>query len=152
MKVLRSLLAALLLMVSAQMMADNFAYLTVSQSGSATNFEVSKIDKITFDASDMVLSMTDGTTQRLPLAGLSKMFFSDGDLTSIATQNMGSKFELSDGILRVQVAQGERFALYNIKGEEIFKANESVTFNVSSLKKGGYIVKIGNEAKKILNK
>ncbi|MCR5269956.1 MAG: T9SS type A sorting domain-containing protein [Prevotella sp.] len=152
MKVLRSLIAALLLTVSTQMMADNFAYLTVSQNGSASNFEVSKINKITFDATDMILSMTDGTTQRLPLSGLSKMFFSDGNLASIASQNIASKFELRDGILRVEIANGEHCTLYNLKGEEIFKANESITLSVSSLKKGVYIVKIGNQAKKILNK
>lgn len=152
MKVLRSLIAALLLTVSTQMMADNFAYLTVSQNGSASNFEVSKINKITFDASDMIFTMTDGTSQRLPLSGLSKMFFSDGGLNSIATQDMASKCELRDGTLRIEIANGERCTLYNLKGEEIFKANESVTLSVSSLKKGVYIVKIGNEAKKILNK
>ncbi|WP_027455952.1 T9SS type A sorting domain-containing protein [Xylanibacter brevis] len=152
MKVLRSLITALLLTVSTQMMADNFAYLTVSQDGAASNFEVSKINKITFDASDMILSMTDGTTQRLPLSGLSKMFFSAGDLTSITSQNMASKFELRDGVLRIEIAKGERCTIYDLKGEEIFKANESVTLSANSLKKGVYLVKIGNEVKKILNK
>ena len=152
MKSLKSFFAALLFFTATTVAADEYSYLTVSQTGTATNFEVSKIDKITFDASNMILNLTDGTKQTLPLASLSKMFFSDGDLTGIASTSTTQKLELADGTLRVSLKDGEQFTLYNIKGEEVMKSTTSTTIDMNALKKGVYIVKVGSTSKKILNK
>ena len=153
MKTIRTFIASLLLVAgSVTAMADDFQYLTVSGSDNETSFSVSKIQKITFEATNMVLVMTDGTEQRVPLAGLEKMFFSatpSGIATVSTTQ---SKMQFSGGVLRATVASGETITVYSMKGEKVFSANESGIFDLSGLSRGVYIVKVGNETRKVMNK
>ena len=152
MKKMRTLLLSALLALSTSALADDYQYLTVTQStGGDRSFAVSNIQKITFDATNMVLHLSDGTTQSLALAGLSKMFFSDGQ-TGIATRQTASKMQFSDGVLRATVAPGELISIYNMKGEQVFSTNESGTFDLTTLIKGVYIVKVGNETRKVVNK
>ena len=137
MKTFRTLIAALLLATgSITALADDYQYLTISGSGSENSFSVSKIQKITFEASNMVLVMTDGTEQRLPLAGLEKMFFatSPSGIATISTTQ--SKMQFSDGVLRATVAAGETIAVYDL----------------SNLQRGVYIIKVGTETRKVVNK
>lgn len=153
MKTFRTLIAALLLATgSITALADDYQYLTISGSGSENSFSVSKIQKITFEASNMVLVMTDGTEQRLPLAGLEKMFFatSPSGIATISTTQ--SKMQFSDGVLRATVAAGETIAVYNMKGEKVFSANDSGSYDLSNLQRGVYIVKVGSETRKVVNK
>ena len=56
--------------------ADEYTYLTVSQGEGTANFEVSQIEKFSFDQADMIVWLANGSEERLPLAGQSKMFFS----------------------------------------------------------------------------
>ena len=153
MKTFRTLIAALLLATgSITALADDYQYLTISGSGSENSFSVSKIQKITFEASNMVLVMTDGTEQRLPLAGLEKMFFATSP-SGIATVNTTqSKMQFNNGVLRATVAAGETIAVYNMKGEKVFSANESGSYDLSNLQRGVYIVKVGSETRKVVNK
>lgn len=151
MTTLRILTASLLLAISSAIMADDYQYLTVTQANGETSFAVSDIRKITFDATNMVLHLSDDTTQSLPLAGLSKMFFSDGQ-TAIGTIETQSKMHFADGTLRATVAPGEAIALYNMRGEQVFSANHSGTYSLAALTKGVYIVKVGSETKKVVNK
>ena len=142
-------LLILISMFTTLCMADDYAFLTVSQTEGDAHFEVSQIEKITFDNTSMIITLAGGTEQRLPLEGLSRMFFNDGTLgmtTPIATK---SKIRMENGILKVEVVEGETVALYNIKGEMVFHATHSIKFNISRLPQGVYIVRTGNETKKI---
>ena len=151
MKTFRAIIASLLFF-SSSALADNYQYLTVSQPDGDTSFIVTSIQKITFDAGNMLLYLTDGSTQTLPLNSLSKMFFS-AESSGIATvTQMQSKIQFTDGVLRATVAPGESVMIYNMKGEQVFSINESGTFDLKTLTKGVYIIKIGNETKKVINK
>ena len=75
MKTIRTILAAMLLTISGTVFADDYAYLSIEQTSGVTSYSISSINKITFDESNMVLNLTNGTQQKLPLAGLSRMFF-----------------------------------------------------------------------------
>lgn len=152
MKTLRTLVASLLLAVgTSATLADDYQYLTIAQTDGETSYTVSSIQKITFDASNMVLHLTDGTEQSLPLSGLSKMFFSK-EGTGIGLTPMQSKMHFSGGVLRTNIAAGESLTIYNMKGEKVFSTNESGTFDLTTLTKGVYIVKVGTETKKVVNK
>ena len=61
MKILRNLFACLLLMVSSVVLADDYAYLTVVQTGAQTNFSINNIKNITFDDNYMQLNFNDNT-------------------------------------------------------------------------------------------
>ena len=152
-KTIRTVIASLLLMTgSVTALADDYQYLTVSGSDSETSYSVSKIQKITFEASNMVLVMTDGTEQRLPLAGLEKMFFAASPSGIATVGTMQTKMQFSGGVLRATVAAGETVSVYNTKGEKVFSANESGSYDLSGLSRGVYIVKVGKETRKVLNK
>ena len=55
-------------------------------------------------------------------------------------------------MLRATVAPGENLTLYNMKGEQVFSSSETGTFDLKTLTKGVYIVKVGKETRKVINK
>ena len=153
MKTMKSLLTTLLLMISACTWADNYQYLTVSQTDGDTRIEVSQIRKLTFDATDMIVTLEQGNEQRIPLASVQKLFFADGQASTIQTTDASqSTFKRKDGVVSVSVAKGESMSLYNMKGEVVFHAEQDVTFSISNLAKGAYILKTGKRCKTIMNR
>ena len=63
-----------------------------------------------------------------------------------------SKMQFSGGMLRATVASGETIAVYDMKGEKVFSANESGSYDISGLSHGVYIIKVGTETRKVVNK
>ena len=153
---LKQIFMAMLLTVSTTVLADNFSYLTISQSGEETSFSISEISKITFDANNMIINMTNGENAQIPLASLSKMFFSETGLTGITAASTNKpQISLSGGIIHVNAPTGSIVTLFNMKGQavkSITATHEDTQINVNGLTKGVYIVKVGDQAKKIMNK
>jgi len=159
MKNFRNILAAMLLMMGSSAFADDYAYLSIVQEGGQDNISISTIKNITFDSTNMLINLTNGTQQQLPLSGLSKMFFSgDGGGTGIKAIGNGqssASFLLKDGVLRVGGAEGSQISVYDANGRLVrsLTAREAETeVSLSGLTKGVYIVKVGTETKKMLNK
>ena len=151
MKLFRIIIVAAMMAFTTQAVADNYAYLTIGQTDGVANFKVSQISKITFDTSNMVLHLSDGTTQQLPLVSLSKMFFSDS-AQGIATISAASdKISFDGGQLRLEIGAGEQAVIYNMKGQPLFTAKTSTEYNLNQLPKGVYIVRIGSQTKKVMN-
>lgn len=153
MRYLRNIFAATLLAMSTPVMADDFSFLNISQEGGETSFQVSQIERITFDSGYMIVHLTGGTTQKLELSGLQKMIFSatgSQGIGSIATE--GNKMHIADGQLRFQLEENEKAYIYNMKGEMVYTANRSGVFQLDNLKKGVYIVRVGNATKKVMTK
>ena len=132
--------------------ADDFHYLTIDQSNGEVSFVVSDISKITFDATNMVLHLSNGNTQSVPLSGLSRMFFAGNPASIDAVPTTKSKIQFSEGMLRATVAPGESITIYNMKGEQVFSSNETGIFDMKTFTKGVYIIKVGKETKKVINK
>lgn len=152
MKKIRTLFLSALLAVSTSVMADDYQYLTVSQTNGETSFAVSDIKKITFDATNMVLHLSNGSTETLPLANLSKMFFAGSPSAVASLGKSQSKVQFNGGMLRAELTTGERVELFNMKGEKVFSTNQSGNYDLSTLVKGVYIVKVGADTKKVVNK
>ncbi len=152
MKTLRTIVSALMLATASTSMADNYQYLTVTQTDGDTSFAVVDIRKITFDATNMVLHLADGATQTLPLTSLQKMFFASESAAIEAVAQGEQKVHFSNGMLRADLQAGEAVTLFNMKGEQEFSTNKSGTYDLKHLAKGVYIVKVGQESKKIINK
>jgi hypothetical protein len=153
---LKKMLTAMLLMLSATAMADNYAYLAIQEQDKENTYSLQQISKITFNEANMILNMTDGSKVELPLAGLSKMFFTEAGPTGIMTAgNDKSGVRLIDGVVHVNAPAGSTVTLYNIKGQaikSITATSEETEINVSNMTKGVYIVKVGGQSKKIMNK
>jgi len=151
MKTMRTLLTLLALLFCVSGFSDNYQYLAISQTNNETQYELSQIQKITFDSSDMIMTLTNGGEQRLPLASLQKLFFLNGGVNAIASaKNEESVVKVKDGQLHVQVAKGEHLIIYNMKGEAVFSASKPTTSVIDNLPKGIYIVKTGHKSQKIL--
>lgn len=152
---LRHFLTVFLLLMSSVCMADSYQYLVVGEGGEGggeTGFAISQIERITFSSTDMNIELTDGTIRQIPLLSLSKLFFSADDFSALASATAsGSSIRMSDGVLRVDVATGERVTIFNLKGLQVLTATESLTLDFDHLPKGVYIVKVGQQTKKFLN-
>lgn len=152
MKAIRNILMAAMLTVGMSAMADNYAYLTVGQEDGETSIEVSQISKITFDASNMIVHLSNGSQQELPLSSLSRMFFSETSQGISLLQAGQEKIRCEGGCLRLQLADGEKAYIYNMKGEMVYTANRSTEVTLDNLHKGVYIVRVGTETKKIMSR
>lgn len=155
MKAIKALVMAALLAAGTTASADDYAYLTVNQESGETSFAISSISKITFDASNMIVALSDGTTQELPLAGLSKMFFTATPTGIASATQAQSQIRLVDGVLHVSAPRGSVITLYNMEGKTmrtVTSQGDDTEVSVNGLTKGVYIVKVGTEAKKIMNK
>ena len=155
MKTIRNTMMGLLLMMSSSAIADEYAYLTIDQTGTETSFAVSDVKRITFDESNMVLHLANGTEQKLPLNSLSKMFFSEQGTNGIGTVNASQPLiSMKNGILRVTGGQGGTVTIYDMGGKAVrtVTANSGETeLNLSGMAKGVYIVKVGSQTKKVMN-
>ena len=153
MKIARKLIVSLMFLLGTHASAASFAFLSVEQEGEASSFEVSQISKITFDESDMVLHLSNGNEQRLPLNTLQKMFFSEQGIEAVGTVVADEeKIRISDGQLRLQLGDNEKAVIYNMKGELVYVTNRSGSFQIDNLRKGVYIVRVGNTTKKVMTK
>lgn len=153
MKAIRNIMMAAMLAVGMNAMADNYAYLTVGQDNGETSIEVSQISKITFDASNMIVHLSNGSQQELPLSSLSRMFFSETGSQGISLMQAGQeKIRYEGGSLRLQLADGEKAIIYNMKGEAVYTTNRSAEVTLDNLHKGVYIVRVGSETKKIMSR
>ena len=82
----------------------------------------------------------------------------EGDESSFEVEAVGSvvadeeKIKISDGQLRLQLEDNEKAYIYNMKGEMVFVTNRSGSFQIDNLRKGIYIVRVGNTTKKVMTK
>ena len=153
MKSLGNIIAALMLILCAQTaMADDYAFLNISGEGGENSFRLSQIGKITFGTTDMTVHLTDGSQQQLPLAGLEKMFFSETSSQGVTTTFGLQKISIGDGMLRLQLDEGENAYIYNAGGRLVYSTNRSGTVQIDNLGKGVYIVRVGNAVKKVMTK
>lgn len=154
---MKGFLMGTLLLMATVVHADEYAYLNVNSSAGETSYTVENISKITFDADNMVLNLTDGTHVDLPLAGLDKMWFGAtgagiGSVTA-STVNM----RIIGGVLTVTTStdRESRVTLYNIGGTMLAEAqtnNGEAQLNLNGMQKGVYIVRMNDQSKKIMNR
>ena len=122
---LKNILMGLMLAASTVAVADNYAYLTIDQNNEESSISLNEISRITFDSNNMIIHMANGTKAELPLASLSKMFFTEKDITGI-------------------------FAAQTVK--TVTASSPETQINLSGLTKGVYIVRVGKQSKKVMNK
>lgn len=145
----------MLLTVASVSMADEYAYLTIGDTSGEQSIELSNISKITFDDTNMRIHLSNGTTESIALEGLSRMFFSDGSTGVVTMMGRQPAIRLVGGTIHVNAPRDTAVTLYSIGGKtlkSVTTTSEDAQINVSSLTKGIYIVKVGSEAKKIMNK
>lgn len=116
------LFAALLSIVSAKVMADNFPFLTFEQTNGTLTTIASTGVTITFNNGNLVATQ-DGKTTTIALADLNKMYFAE-----------------TSAVRNLEVDNDSQCHVYSVDGRKIgtFK---SITEAQATLKQGIYIVK-----------
>jgi hypothetical protein len=135
--------------------AQGYAYLTVgSDGGSTTSFAIDDINRMTIEDGKLVMWNQQERFAELPLMTLDRMFFSaTNGITARSAQPC--RIRMDGGVLRITAPRGTRITLYNMSGQllkEVTASAEETELSVNGLRKGAYIVKAGDEARKILSK
>lgn len=143
---IKSILAALLLMVCTSMMADK--YLTITSNGTNQSIPLPLVQKITFEEGYVVVSTSQGT-HSYPISILDKMTFTEtGDAINALpeeaenlTYKDGTLAIKGDGMLRVYNTSGALVSIANVK--------EGANVSLDGLPSGVYIVRMGNKVIKV---
>jgi len=143
---IKSILAALLLMVSANMMAEK--YLTITYSGSEQNISLPIVQKITFEEGYVVVTTAEGK-HSYPISVLDKMTFTESEDAIKALPEQAENLTFKDGTLSIK-GDG-MLRIYNTSGALISIANvkEGANISLDNLPAGVYIVHMGNKTIKV---
>ncbi len=142
----KNILAALLLMVSSSMMAEEC--LTITCNGTDESISLPTIQRITFEDNYLKVTTTDGAFL-CPLSAVEKIYFSDSadaietlpEQEENLTYQDGKLTVKGDGFLRIYSANG---ALVNLA-----KVKEGANVNLNNLPAGVYIVSMGDKTIKV---
>jgi len=145
----RILVFTLLLFVAFVARADGYGYLILAQSGGErTAVEASGL-VITFADGYLVATGADGKTTRLPLEGMSSMWFSETSSTAIkAVESDYCAVEAMDGSLMARAKSGTRYVVATPSGMVVSRGVLTGNGNqiiASGLTRGLYVVKIGQK-------
>lgn len=125
---------SLMIAVALTANAGNLDYLTVQKSdGTMVSFRSSGLT-ITFSGGNMIVTQS-GTPTTLPLSALSKMFFSDNDVSGIKAATQA----------RTSVEAGE---VFDLQGRRV-ATQMRLTDMQGKLPKGIYVVKNGDATVKV---
>jgi hypothetical protein len=146
----KNILAAMLLMATTSMMADNSKFLTISLSDSERDISLPIVQKITFENGYVVVTTTEGT-HSYPITLLDKITFTEKDeadaIEALPEQAEDLTFKdgtlaiKGDGMLRVFNTSGALVSIANIK--------EGANISLEGLPTGVYIVRMGNKTIKV---
>lgn len=155
MKTIRLYLTALLLALTATAQADDYAYLNVEGDDGNFTIEVQTVQKITFTQDHLVFHLSSGQERQVPLATLGRLAFSDQAGTGVErlSSDEGVRFCFDNGQVRITGAYGRQVAVYGIGGKMLHNAvcnDDDLLLNLSGLRRGVYIVRVGQEARKVL--
>ena len=144
----KTFLAALLLMASTSMMADNFQYLTLTYDNHEQNISLPIVQRISFEEDYVVVTTTEGT-HRYPITLLEKITFTESataiealpeQLENLTYKN-GTLAIKGDGLLRVYSANGALVSVANVK--------EGANISLDKLPAGVYVVRMGDKTIKV---
>ena len=146
----KNILAALLLMVSTSMVADNYNYLTISYSSSEEDIPLPTVQRISFEDGKVVVITSEGN-MTFPISLINKLTFTEKEqATAIETLPEQAKdLNYKDGTLSIK---GDGLlCIYNSAGALVNIANVKEGANVSlgSLPAGVYIVRMGDKTIKV---
>lgn len=144
------LFAALLLLASANMMADGNQYLTLTSNNTEDDIPLPIVQKISFENGFVVVKTSEGTCS-FPISVLDKITFTEKeDATAIEampeqakdlTYKNGTLAVKGDGLLRIYGTNGALVSIANVK--------EGANISLENLPAGVYIVRMGEKVIKL---
>lgn len=146
----KTLIAAMLLMASASMMADNYNFLTITHGDTEDDISLPTVQRITFEEDYVVVTTSEGKFS-YPISVLDKMTFTEkDDATAIEalpeqakdmTYKDGTLAIKGDGMLRVYSTNGALVSIAYVK--------EGANISLDKLPAGVYVVRMGDKTIKV---
>ena len=146
----KTLIAAMLLMASASMMADNYNFLTIKHGDTEDDISLPTVQRITFEEDYVVVTTSEGKFS-YPISVLDKMTFTEkDDATAIEalpeqakdmTYKDGTLAIKGDGMLRVYSTNGALVSIAYVK--------EGANISLDKLPAGVYVVRMGDKTIKV---
>lgn len=146
----KSILAAMLLLASSAVMAEDYNFLTVTYGGAEQNISLPVVKKIFFQDGMVVVTTTEGN-HSYPISILDKMTFTNKDVeTAIKTMpeqsealsfDEGKLVVKGSGLVRVFNTAGAMVSVLNVE--------EGANLNLNNLPTGVYVVRMGDQAIKV---
>ena len=146
----KNILAALLLTISANAMADEemYQYLTITYTGSVSNIYLPIVQRISFEDDYLKVTTTEGW-EKLPLSLVEKITFTESPTAIEAlpeqaenlTYKDGTLAIKGDGLLRIFSTNGALVSIANVK--------EGANVSLDNLPAGVYIVRMGDKTIKV---
>ncbi len=146
----KNILAALLLTISANAMADEemYQYLTITYTGSVSNIYLPIVQRISFEDDYLKVTTTEGW-EKLPLSLVEKITFTESPTAIEAlpeqaenlTYKDGTLAIKGDGLLRIFSTNGALISIANVK--------EGANVSLDKLPAGVYIVRMGDKTIKV---
>ena len=141
-------LAATLLMVGSNMMADEYNYLTITYNDMEQSISLPIIQRISFADGYVVVTTTEGT-HKYPIDLLDKMTFTENATAIEALPEQTKDLSFKDGTLAVK---GDGLLrIYGTNGALVTIANVKKGANISldNFPAGVYIVRMGDKTIKV---
>lgn len=146
----KHIIAALLLMVCTNLMADDYKYLTISYNDSEDDISLPVVQKISFENNCVVVKTTDGKYS-YPISIMDKISFNTRDIDTaieaMSEQAEGLTFKdgtltvKGDGLLRIYNTSGALLSIANVK--------EGANVSLNNLPAGVYIVRMNDKTIKV---
>ncbi|MBQ6191753.1 MAG: T9SS type A sorting domain-containing protein [Bacteroidaceae bacterium] len=146
----KNILAALLLTISANAMADEemYQYLTITYTGSVSNIYLPIVQRISFEDDYLKVTTTEGW-EKFPLSLVEKITFTESPTAIEAlpeqaenlTYKDGTLAIKGDGLLRIFSTNGALVSIANVK--------EGANVSLDKLPAGVYIVRMGDKTIKV---
>ncbi len=146
----KHIIAALLLMVCTNLMADDYKYLTISYNDSEDDISLPVVQKISFENNYVVVTTANGKYS-YPISIMDKISFNTRDIdTAIEglpeqaedlTYKSGKLAVKGDGLLRIYNTSGTLLNIANVK--------EGANVNLNNLPAGVYIVRMNDKTIKV---
>ncbi len=147
----KTILAATLFAASAlTVQADDYNYLTVACNNSEQSISLSAVQKLTFDASQVIVWTTDGQQITFPLAQMEKMSFTANptSIQSLAGQSQDLRYEggqllvHGSGLVRVYRTDGALvYVAKTVSGDN--------AIGLDALRSGLYVISFAGQTIKI---
>lgn len=146
----KNILAALLLTISANAMADEemYQYLTITYTGSVSNIYLPIVQRISFEDDYLKVTTSEGW-EKFPLSLVEKITFTESPTAIEAlpeqaenlTYKDGTLAIKGDGLLRIFSTNGALISIANVK--------EGANVSLDKLPAGVYIVRMGDKTIKV---
>jgi len=150
---MKKLMFSLMMLVAANVMAeDNHLYIQ-SSTGETLDWSVSSLQKMTFQNGNVVVTMKNGTSTYTPISSVSRMYICTPSVNGIESVEGDVQCTWDGERLHVNAPAGSAVKVYSVNGVLVSQTRLTGTsVDLQGLNRGMYVVNVGGQVVKIMKK